>query len=86
MLADGSPVPCILLANKCDSVDAEELEKKKAMLVRARNHELNHVNHQNLELFIPARCKMNLYLRKALLDGTRRQQKKTLTSMRRPRD
>merc|ERR1712227_634046 len=32
MLADGSPVPCILLANKCDSVDPEELEKKKAML------------------------------------------------------
>ena len=37
MLADGSPVPCILLANKCDAIDAEEMEKKKAMLGPAEN-------------------------------------------------
>ena len=31
MLADGSAVPCILLANKCDTMDSEEFEKKKAL-------------------------------------------------------
>ena len=24
MLADGSPVPCFLLANKCDTIDDQE--------------------------------------------------------------
>lgn len=31
MLADGSAVPCILLANKCDTIDSEEFDKKKSL-------------------------------------------------------
>ena len=32
MLADGSPVPCFLLANKCDVIeDIEEFETKKVL-------------------------------------------------------